>query len=157
MKILGKGQTDIGKGRKRNEDSFLCRADLGLYAVCDGMGGLSAGAVASQTAIKVIEAYFDSKSAELKDLETDGEGPKQLVTWIRQAITKASEAVFDIASSKAGCGGMGTTATIVLISGNKSVMGHVGDSRLYLHRGKFLDPPSEEIYTLSPLVPRPIL
>ncbi len=144
MKILSEGQTDVGRARKRNEDSFLCRADLGLFAVCDEMGGLSAGAVASQTAIKVIETCFDSKSAELKEVETDSEGLKQLVPWVRDAIAKASEAVYEIASSQAGRGGMGTTATVVLIKGTKGIMGHVGDSRLYLHRGKELFQLSED-------------
>src|SRR5215470_3703469 len=51
-------KTDIGLKRDRNEDRFCADHDLGLYVVCDGMGGENAGEVASTLAVNTIQAYM---------------------------------------------------------------------------------------------------
>src|SRR5215510_8841108 len=51
-------KTDIGLKRHRNEDCFCADYDLGLYVVCDGMGGENAGEVASTLAVNSIQAYM---------------------------------------------------------------------------------------------------
>ncbi|MDF2460067.1 MAG: pph, partial [Nitrospira sp.] len=50
-------QTDIGRKRSHNEDCYAAEPALGLYVVCDGMGGGNAGEVASHMAIDAILAY----------------------------------------------------------------------------------------------------
>lgn len=51
-------KTDIGLKRHRNEDCFCANHELGLYVVCDGMGGENAGEVASTLAVNSIQAYM---------------------------------------------------------------------------------------------------
>ena len=55
MQVTISSQTDVGRVRTNNEDSFLVDEDLGLYVVADGMGGHSAGEVASRTACETLQ------------------------------------------------------------------------------------------------------
>jgi serine/threonine protein phosphatase PrpC len=47
MKLSTFAQTDVGRARPENEDSYLCNDKLGIYAVADGIGGLPSGGQAS--------------------------------------------------------------------------------------------------------------
>lgn len=121
------GQTDIGVVRSINQDAFACGriSDDTLYIiVCDGMGGHSAGDIASQTAVGVIEnaikkSYGDNMSQNsIRDL-------------LISAIKTANAVVFDKAKNNVEYSGMGTTVVASIIRGNTAYICHIGDSRAY--------------------------
>ena len=112
-------QTDVGRVRQRNEDSYLLKAPV--YAVADGMGGHIAGDVASATAVSVLEQGIDAGQPR------DGNALADLVA-------RANEAIWEKARSDESLRGMGTTCTLVMIDGEVAHIAHVGDSRAYLLR-----------------------
>ena len=120
------GLSDVGR-RDNNEDSFLVDEQLQLYLVADGVGGHQAGEVASATAVKVAQR-------ELTKWHADGRKASNMSAAVSQAIEAACAEVHRLAKESSRRAGMGTTMTLLLVDGNRGVMGHVGDSRLYLVR-----------------------
>jgi serine/threonine protein phosphatase PrpC len=112
-------QTDVGRVRQGNEDSYLLEPPI--YAVADGMGGHIAGDVASATAVEVIAA--GARDAETLD------GPA-----LADLVNRANEAIWEKARSDPSLRGMGTTCTLLMIDGDVAHLAHVGDSRAYLLR-----------------------
>jgi serine/threonine protein phosphatase PrpC len=134
MHSLGHGRTDVGRTREQNEDAFLVDDVLGLYVVCDGMGGHLAGEVASAKAVEVVgEGLRDQGDllASFKRGEADGDA---IVDLVRDVVDAASTEIFELASGSDDHAGMGCTLTMLLTLGDKAVFAHVGDSRLYLWR-----------------------
>lgn len=129
MSVVGSVMSDVGCVRSANEDSArlvesaAAAGDRGwLAVVADGMGGHSAGDVASQLAVETVVAEFswraDDPAAELAAV-----------------IRTANERVFETATSDDALSGMGTTCTAVALRDWRAHLAHVGDSRLYLIRG----------------------
>lgn len=123
--------SDVGCQREINEDCgrYVRPGANGEFAakgvvavVADGMGGHSAGEVASRLAVDVIcRAYFDEQSDVVKSLE--------------RAVREANGAVYDESQRREQCAGMGTTCTALALRGGVAVSAQIGDSRLYLVRG----------------------
>jgi protein phosphatase len=134
------GQTDVGRRRKLNEDSFLVNNEINLYAVCDGMGGHNAGEVASRMAIETLEAFIQKSHREKEitwpyglDVNLSFDGNR-----LKTALKLANKKVFKAADNREEYTGMGTTAVAALVSGTVMTIGSAGDSRCYLVReGKF--------------------
>ena len=130
------GRTDIGRRRTLNEDAIFLSDSL--FILCDGMGGHKAGEVASQLAVDVITAFVN-RSGEDSEI-TWPYGFQARISFngnrLRTAVKLANRAVFRRAASSEDYMGMGTTATVMLVSPGKSQMTytHVGDSRIYLVR-----------------------
>ncbi len=134
MDVQGLGRTDRGLVRTNNEDHFIVDVDLGLYLVCDGMGGVVGGQVAAETATSTIERVVRDRQEVLSRVEHDPSQAPDLVRVVDDALRQACRDIYNRALSEPSLAGMGCTATCVLIVGTKAVMGHVGDTRLYLAR-----------------------
>lgn len=129
MNIKFSAKTDLGKKRKLNEDSFCVAEDIGLFLVADGMGGHSAGEIASQT---TVEAVRMSLADWLK------KGPPNSEVFAR-AIQLANKAVFEMAEKGHGMKGMGTTIAGILICNDSLAAANVGDSRIYRIRNNAIE------------------
>ena len=129
-------RTDIGRKRKHNEDAFLADPPLGLFVVADGMGGHAAGEVASALAVQAIRATFqDSRPIiEAFSKTPTSEAREEIAKLMERAILRACQEIYQTATSDLGKRGMGTTVVALLTLGQKAVIGHVGDSRVYLFR-----------------------
>lgn len=121
------GGSNIGKVRSRNEDSYIVRPDIGLFAVADGMGGHAAGNVASKTALETLTASLPSATNDEQS--------------VLAAVRAANLAVWQRAEAEREKAGMGTTMTILAFTPDVSecIVGHVGDSRLYRLRAGTLE------------------
>jgi len=120
-------RTDTGRVRKGNEDTLHADANKhrGIFIVADGMGGHAAGEIASEMAVQVVSRDL----AELNDLEVEG-APEQ----VGEALRSANRAVFERTRRELEKTGMGTTVSALLLSDTHYIIGHVGDSRIYLVR-----------------------
>ena len=109
--------TDIGLQRDTNQDCVALRPALRLAILADGMGGYSAGEVASCKAVEVV-------CDQLEQGET-----------MRKAIEQANKDVYTLAQQNEAYQGMGTTLIASHFGQNSVTVAHVGDSRLYRLRG----------------------
>jgi serine/threonine protein phosphatase PrpC len=130
MKITAFGLSDVGRRRESNEDDFLLEPGRGVYAVADGMGGHAAGEIASRLAIETLQEVLhrDDTAREPMSVEDAAE-------WLRGAVVEANRRICDSIRNHEDRRGMGTTVVALVHSGVDAVVGHVGDSRLYLLRG----------------------
>jgi serine/threonine protein phosphatase PrpC len=127
--------TDVGIARSLNEDSLLTiQVDkflesmpqpLGVYVVADGMGGHSAGEVASGTIVNTIANQAFSELLPSAGVESLADRCK----WIDQVVQNANKAVFDLGKKMSS--DMGSTIVMAVVEGKKVCIGHVGDSRAY--------------------------
>lgn len=120
--------SDIGKRRAENQDahSFRFEKNSQLFLVCDGMGGARGGATASSLAANII--IRRAFTAELTISEES----------LRGGIELANGAIFEASRGDENLAGMGTTIVAVAFFGEKVIIAHVGDSRIYrLRRGDF--------------------
>lgn len=134
MKVAASALSDRGLKRDGNEDQFLIDESLGLYIVCDGMGGHAAGEVAAARAIEYATEYLSANANVLEEATEKPDGYFRVLKIAEEAVQTASQEVHRLASSSAEYAGMGTTMTLLMIVDDKAVMAHVGDSRLYLKR-----------------------
>src|SRR5688572_18576504 len=124
MKFRAAGVTDVGNQRDVNEDRFYSDPERGIFIVVDGVGGQAAGGRAADTALDVIRARL-----------TSGLAPS--AAGVREAITDANNEVLRQAGSRPAWDGMACVLTVVMIQGDRAIVGHVGDTRLYkLHAGR---------------------
>lgn len=119
--------TDTGRVRSNNEDAVAIHEAAGLVILADGMGGYSAGEVASGMAVDVIGRELapwlqgmppDLPAAELRRV-------------LLASIDNANRAIFDASRANSQYRGMGTTLVVGVLRAGRLVLAHVGDSRCY--------------------------
>ena len=146
MKVRHFGQTDIGLRRSNNEDAFLADGPLGLYVVCDGVGGRSGGEVASNTTVRLIWEWIRQESGTLRVAATNP-SPGALTRvgqTLRGAIQHASYMITAQGLQEPQHEGMSTTVSAFIVSGEHIVFGQVGDSRIYLGRDGIFEQITED-------------
>ncbi len=114
-------------GRSENQDCYGFRdTPLGqVVVVCDGMGGMQGGRIASTIAVNSIIGYLASQSE-------DADVSDALV----QAVGHANADIINTGSENPDLYGMGTTVTVLILNKTCATIAYVGDSRIYQLRGK---------------------
>ena len=115
--------TDPGKVRDHNEDSVIIVKNANndyLMAIADGMGGHSAGEVASSIAISYLGNHFTETFKDMSKVDA--------VNWIRDAINEINTSIFEYESTHPESKGMGTTLVLMVLTEEYLLFGNIGDS-----------------------------
>ena len=116
--------TDVGRSRKKNDDSGY--AGPHLLLVADGMGGAPAGDLASSLAVATMRRL-------------DSPPPDDMLEALAGAVHRANDRLAEAIDEDPAVDGMGTTVSAALFDGNRIAVAHLGDSRGYLwHQGELL-------------------
>jgi serine/threonine protein phosphatase PrpC len=111
--------SDAGLERSTNEDRTYVDELNGVFLVVDGVGGQAAGEKAAEIAVEIIA----------RELEQTTGPPEERV---RRAIVAANNEIFQLAAANPEWQGMACVLTLAIAHKDRIVVGHVGDSRLYL-------------------------
>lgn len=127
MELKVGARSDVGMIRSGNEDNFFAEADdrRGVFVVADGMGGHAAGEVASEMAVQIVSRHLLSLTSVLDRASAEK---------LAQAMRDANRAIYDRMLAEVDKQGMGTTASVLVLSDNQFLIGQIGDSRIYLLR-----------------------
>ena len=115
--------TDEGRIRSHNEDSVtILKNDNSEYllAVADGMGGHSAGEIASSIAITYLSKSFKDNFNNLSKDEA--------IKWLRESVTNINSLIFKYANDHPESKGMGTTLVTAIVTKDYFLIGNIGDS-----------------------------
>lgn len=136
MQFKSFGFSDSGKVRHNNEDSYLCNETESLFLVADGMGGHTAGDVASRLAVTSFEEFIiQSRSEDIAwpvEYQTD---------WTLEqnrlfaAAMVANRRIHEASDRDHSMDGMGTTLVGATAEEDHLAVINIGDSRLYQLRG----------------------
>jgi len=133
-------QSHRGNRRKTNEDSVLCRPDVALWVVADGMGGHMAGDVASQ-------AITDA----LGRLRLEGQLSED-VDRVEDMLLAVNDELRLHARTQCQGGTVGSTVVTLLVRDEVGVVLWAGDSRLYRLRGGRLEQVTRDHNPVSDLL-----
>jgi protein phosphatase len=136
--------THVGVVRQRNEDSFLTRPEVGVWAVADGMGGHEAGDFASQTVIAALESIKAQGSAA------------ELLSACEASVADANRRLTEFRSARGGIIA-GATVAVLLIYQDHYACVWSGDSRIYLIRGADITQLSHDHTELEELLERGLI
>ncbi|MDY4079318.1 MAG: PP2C family serine/threonine-protein phosphatase [Clostridium sp.] len=123
--------TDKGNIKKVNQDNILVNIgeynheDFGVFVVCDGVGGLSSGEMASAIAVKNLQEWWNQEIDNLIQNFIE----EEIKNSLTNIINKINKEIIEY--SKANNSKMGTTLSLLLLIKKKYYIAHVGDSRIY--------------------------
>jgi len=120
MRFEQAARSHEGCKRKNNEDALLCRPEIGLWAVADGMGGHAAGDVASALIVKQLENLTAGPSIGALHMSTEA------------ALAEANREIYQLSREKGRT--MGSTVVTLLVASEGFSYLWAGDSRAYLLR-----------------------
>jgi serine/threonine protein phosphatase PrpC len=113
------GASDPGRVRNNNEDALWMDGDRGIFLVVDGIGGHNAGEKAAAIAVERVRARLERPTGTAEQR-------------VREAIVLANNEIHRAAGANPEWKGMACVLTLALLENGSAVVGHVGDSRLYL-------------------------
>ncbi len=125
-------KSDRGLKRDENQDSFYTGflSDNSAFAVvCDGMGGVGGGSVASSVAVEEIVKYINNSYSRKMNRNS-------VLSLMKNALISANMKVYEMSKETSELSGMGTTAVILIVRNSFALVCHVGDSRAYLINDK---------------------
>lgn len=126
LRCRSAGRTDVGTARSSNQDAYLERPEIGLWALADGMGGLSHGDLASRMVCDALAELHPR--ASLDDLVEEAlRNLERVNDYLRRGALRATPAEQS-----------GSTVVALLISGRQCAVLWAGDSRAYRLRGGLL-------------------
>jgi len=124
-----------GQLRPLNEDAIGARPELGLFVLCDGLGGYNAGEIAATMAVSSLlstlaDDYLDAQG---------GDVPFDPRKALAERMIEMNDVISRAAADSAAFEGMATTIVIAWILGDRLWVAHAGDSRLYRFREGVLE------------------
>ena len=136
-------QSDIGLKREKNEDSFLVVDHPGpgqdiqrygrMYVIADGMGGHPGGEIASKIACQEMTQYYHANS----DSPGGQDYFKLRLRHLKSCLYKVHDKIIEYGRANKEYEDMGTTLSTLVLTKNKALIAHVGDSRIYrLRQGR---------------------
>ncbi|MEG0037323.1 MAG: protein phosphatase 2C domain-containing protein [Victivallaceae bacterium] len=128
------GLSDIGKVRSKNEDFWTADPEGGLFVVADGLGGRTAGEVASKEAVLKWISLFEEARSSFFFRNAD-----EYVDLLTEILCRVNEWVYVKGVSDNRLTGMGTTLSSISFMNDRVFLSHVGDSRIYRVRGNRME------------------
>ena len=132
MKLIGGCGTDKGGYRDNNQDAILFRmleregVTFALGIVCDGIGGLENGEIASQFIISAADQWFNAAAQWVEPAKVDTD---IMMAHLRDGAEDWNYRLCEYIREK----GLrtGTTMSVIMLLGDRAFIIHVGDSRIY--------------------------
>lgn len=133
MEYIAAYHTDVGTRKETNQDSLALKVvntkegNVAFAIVCDGMGGLAKGEVASKEVIEAFSSWFDDVLIE--DVQND--------TFSEETLVSQWDDIIQTQNWRLGTYGeknhlqLGTTVSAILLYKDQYYIVHVGDSRVY--------------------------
>lgn len=125
VRLLSAGRTHVGLLRSSNEDAYIAMSEAGVFAVSDGMGGAAAGEIASRYFIEAVQQIFIDHVLISK--EANG-------ALVEKVFKRANKTILKHGAHNPQDEGLGCTGDLLVFYSTNYVIGHVGDSRVYLAR-----------------------
>lgn len=122
--------SDIGNFKKVNQDNILVQigegpyGEFGLMVVCDGVGGLSHGEIASSIAINAFKLWWKNEVINIISLDSE-----KIIKSMEEVVNKINSRIINAGRQNNSL--YGTTLSAMFIYEDKYYIVHVGDSRIY--------------------------